>query len=203
MTGNTSATGGYLTPTDTPLPGGLGFEDFIQLMLVGITAIDGALVRPKWQPKPPSQPDYLTDWLAFGSKKISTKGFAYVKQLGVDGDTDLGSSLTNWEEVELICSFYGPHAVGNAAALRDGLEISQNREGLFNSGITVVGSGDITRAPELVNEIWNDRADITVTLAREIDRTYQVLYFVSAKGTIITDNIPQLESDWDTTNIGP
>ena len=64
---NNSATGGYLLPTGTnPYPSTLTFLQFMNTVMAGISGLPSALVRPRWQPNPPVQPDIDTDWLAFG-----------------------------------------------------------------------------------------------------------------------------------------
>ena len=77
--------------------------------------------------------------------------------------------------------------------LRDGLEISQNRELLYLASMAYVGASATTHVPELVNDRWFDRADITLTFRREIVREYPVLHFLSANGLIYTETItPQI-----------
>ena len=193
MTGNTSATGGYLSPTDEAIPGGLSLEDFLVSIVQQITGISGDLVRPLWQAEPPKQPDITVDWVAVGLKDIHTKSLdAYVEQ-----QDDGGATLQQHEFVDLFCSFYGPNSVTYSTRFRDGLKISQNREQLLLAGMGVKDISGITRLPELVNNRWNDRRDITVTIAYELNRVYQILYFTGALGEIITDNHPQNVVPWE------
>lgn len=189
---NTSATGGYILPVDQAIPGGLSLEDFLVTVVVGITGIDGTLVRPRWQIEPPKEPAQTIDWAAVGVKNIASKGFAYIGP-----PSDSGSTMQQHEFAELVCSFYGPNSVTNATHFRDGLQISQNRDQLFLAGMGIRDISGITRVPELVNNLWNDRNDITVTIAYEVNRVYPILYFVEALGSIITDTIPQITVDWD------
>jgi len=37
-----------------------------QALVVGITGLPGTLVRPRWQPVPPTQPSVTTNWAAIG-----------------------------------------------------------------------------------------------------------------------------------------
>ena len=45
----TSATGGYLVATP-PVSGGLDLDVIWQGFVAGVTGLDGAMVRPAWQP---------------------------------------------------------------------------------------------------------------------------------------------------------
>jgi hypothetical protein len=62
---------------------------------------------------------------------------------------------------------------------------------LFSVGAAVVGFGDIIHAPELVNDRFVDRADITMTLRRQIVRSYPILSFLAAQGTIYSETLSE------------
>src|SRR6185437_11129663 len=62
----TSASGGYLAPSSAlPLEDG-AFDAVLQGFVVGVTALAGNLVRPRWQPIPPPTPDPTVNWCAIG-----------------------------------------------------------------------------------------------------------------------------------------
>src|SRR5574340_383319 len=64
---NTSATGGYLSPDASALPlEGDALDALLQGMVVGITGLPGAMVRPRWQSVVPKQPEPTVDWCAIG-----------------------------------------------------------------------------------------------------------------------------------------
>ncbi|WP_217284496.1 phage neck terminator protein [Pseudomonas nitroreducens] len=63
---NTSASGGYLTPAGAPTPADEALEDILQPMVVGITGLPGKMVRPRWQPGNPKQPEPNVNWCAIG-----------------------------------------------------------------------------------------------------------------------------------------
>lgn len=180
---NTSATGGPLVPTSsTGFPGGLSFEDFIQSVLVGVTGLNGTLVRPKFQINPPKQPDITINWLAF-SIMISTPGTnAYVNL-----DANDSNVLQRNEDVEVQLSFYGPNAMANASLLQDAFQIQQNNEALRSANMGFKGVGPAVRGPDLVNERWVERYEISLFLTRRVKRVYPVLFFTSASGTIHTE----------------
>lgn len=192
---NTSATGGYLTPTDIPLPGGLTLDQFIQQIIAGITGIAGEFVRPRFQQQPPIQPDIDKDWVAVGITTTPVEGNSYQKQ------NNTTATLSRWETLEVLCSFYGPNSLVNATILRDGFQIAQNRDVLKTGLINFTDSSDIQRAPNLTNERWFDRQDITINLLREVQRTYAILPLVSAQGNIETDTSPQIIESFNTINV--
>ncbi len=179
---NTSATGGYLLPSTTSgLPGSLTLDQFIQTVLVGISGIDGTLVRPRWQEAPPANPPLSTNWIAFGVALDAPDIYAYV---GVNPDTSVSSQRQQGLEVQ--CCFYGPNAIDNATLVCDGFQIQQNLEALRAANMGFVETGQILHVPELVNERYINRYEMAVVLRREIQRTYPILSIVSATGTIHT-----------------
>lgn len=175
-----SATGGYLVPTTpNPFPGGITFEDFIQTVIVGITGIDGTLVRPKWQKEEPIQPSVDTNWVAFGIQDDAPDAYAYT---AID---EHGVYFINRQKSFVVqCSFYGPNAGANASAFTDGFQITQNLEAMQLAGMGFTEASQSIHAPELVNELWYDRYELTVTLVRQVIRSYPILSFTSATGTI-------------------
>ena len=193
---NTSATGGYLAPTTPALPGNLTFQQFMQAVLVGITGLDGPLVRPRWQLNPPKQPQPDVDWMAFGisNKQADANGYLNV------ATSPTASTLSRHETFDVECSFYGPDADANAQRLREGLQISQNREVLFKNNMAFKGDGPIVAAPELVNDRWYHRRDITLTFARQIQSSYQILTITSSGGTVKTDGSSGLSDVFDSLN---
>lgn len=61
-----STTGGFLPPAPAPAPlEGAALMDAIQAWVVGVTGMDGKLVRPAWQPEPPVVPEAGASWAAF------------------------------------------------------------------------------------------------------------------------------------------
>ena len=179
---NTSATGGYLTQTSSSIEG-QALRRFLQSVIVGVTGIPATLVRPSWQQNPPPIPSIDVDWCGFGVTAQRPESGAYHEQL------DASANLLRHEQIDVVCAFYGPNCLSYAGILRDGIElIAQNREQLFLNGMDVFDFSDVTHAPELVNDRFFDRADITMTINREIRRSYNILHFVGAYGTVIADD---------------
>lgn len=191
---NTSATGGYLLPTNEALPGGLSLEDFLHGVIVGLTAYDKKLVRPRFQVEPGKQPPQPTDnWISFSIIEDTSDANAFTS----GGENE--SKLQRHVELQLFCSFYGSNGFANAGAFRDGFQITQNREELFKAKMGFKESSRISFVPELINNRWFDRSDVTITLRREINRTYEILSLQSAGGEILIDNdsINGLTSSWN------
>jgi len=179
---NTSATGGYLTQTASSLDG-QALRRFLQSVIVGVTGLGATFVRPMWQQNPPPIPSIDVDWCGFAITSQRHESGAYHEQLDIGG-----SNILRHEDVDLLCAFYGPNCLINAGTLRDGVEmISQNREQLLLSGMGIKGFSDITHAPELVNDRFFDRADITMTIARQIRRSYDILHFIGANGGVVAN----------------
>ena len=183
-TPNNSSTGGYLLPAvpAPPLPGSLTLDQFLQTVFVGVSGIvDPTLVRPRWQIDPPKSPDITTDWIAFGVTEDNAIGTAYNSL-----DSNNNNVVQRMEDLVVQVSFYGPDALTFAQVVRDGLQIGQNREALQSAKMDFVDCGRITRAPDIVNERWRNRYEMTVNFRREILRVYPILTFVSFTGTLYT-----------------
>lgn len=179
----TSATGGYLLPVVSP-DSDAGLARILHGLICGITGLSGSVVRPLWQENPPPIPSSGTTWAAFGLTDI-TSGLPYMVQ--VDNPPDTICEYRQDERFTLRVSVYGPSCQRYAAMIRDGVNISQNREAIYLHGISVIGTGNITRAPELVNDVWLDRCDIEIDMGRVIIVNYDVLNFLAADGEIDTD----------------
>lgn len=182
---NTSATGGYLSPV---APSSAQFDAaldaVIQQVVVGITGIAGSLVRPRWQPVVPKQPEPSVDWCAIGVSGIEPADYPAESHIGTGNGSDTQQA---WEGLGVLASFYGPNAMANASLLKRGLYVAQNREPLQAAGIDVVDAGTITAAPDLVSQQWIRRYDLPIRLRRKVETTYSILNIASADDLIVTD----------------
>ena len=183
---NNSATGGYISPV---APSSALFDDALDALLqgavVGITGLAGSLVRPRWQAVVPKQPEPSVDWCAIGVTDFTPMDYPAEIHDGTGNGSD---TQQQWEEFSVLASFYGPNGSANASLLRRGLYVAQNREALQAQGIDLVEAGKVITAPDLVNQQWVKRHDITIRLRRVVASTYPVLNILSADDILVTDN---------------
>lgn len=177
---NNSSTGGYAQPTYTQgNPKGLSLTQFIQSVLVGVSNIPGILVRPKWQVEEPEQPDIKTNWLAFGIASSDPSFNAYIAM-----NPDNTTQLQRQDQIEVQVSIYGPDALDIVGLITDGFQIPQNQSGLLSANMGLVEVTKALHIPELINERFFNRYELTVVFNRQVQRLYPILNFLSATGTI-------------------
>jgi hypothetical protein len=175
---NDSSTGGYLQPTGTPPPEDAVLDAIFQQMIVGLTGLPGNMVRPRWQPTVPKQPEPNVNWCAVGMMDIEPDANPYEQQ-----NADGSYSFIRHEILPVLCSFYGPTAMSYAAQARDGIYVSQNNAMLDQHEMGLVEASRITPAPALINQQWVRRFDLTIRIRRRVVRTYQILTVLSAQAT--------------------
>lgn len=163
---NTSATGGYLVETETAL----NVDHFFHDLIMSLTGINKTLVRPRWQPNEPTMPSSGTDWIGFGVSDLDAPESAYVEE----NSTGLSANMKRHEYYAVLCSFYGTNAQTTMRKMRDGLQIGQNREVLFLNNFGYIGCEKAIHAPELINDVWFDRYDMTFQFAHEVSKSYNV-----------------------------
>lgn len=199
---NTSATGGYLLPEGPPAPGPLqddALADFFQAILVGLTGIDGKMVRPKWQANPPGNPGQGIDWIAFGVEMQDSDGFAFVQHVGgADGGNGADVFQRN-ENLHITCNFYGPNCGAFASQVSDGLLIEQNRAVLTANGMGLTDAGKPRRVPDYLNMLWYPRVDLVLIIRRCVQRVYPILNLLSADGTVYGEGSSLLTSSINVT----
>lgn len=192
---NSSATGGYLAPSNPAPLYDDALTDALQAMVVGITGLPGTLVRPRWQATPPKMPEINVDWCAIGVTGFTPDAYgAQIHSPSGDGST----TLYRTEVLEVLASFYGPSRFGNATLFSDGLQIPQNWEMVAPIGIVFVEGGAPRGVADLLNTKWVQRTDISVVFRRQVSRTYPILNILSGVGSIQSDR-PDDQS-FDTEN---
>lgn len=173
---NTSATGGFLTPTDAAgPPAGNDLDDILQALFVGLTGLDGSLVRPRWQAVAPKQPAPDVNWCAVGVTSLASDAYP----------ATTGGAFVRHQDIEVLASFYGPMGMTYAMQAQDDIVIPQNLEFLQSYLMTYSNTDTIRQAPELVNQQWIKRYDLTLHFRRQVKRTYAVQDFGSTSDVII------------------
>jgi len=173
----------YISPLDEPADD----EDLgaiFQELVVGVTGLDPCLVRPRWQPQPPTQPPVETNWCAVGVTQITPTDYPQISQ-----NEDLETArLHRLEMISVLASFYGPRAGSYAAILRDGIYMVRNRDTLTQkSGIKLRSADEVTHAPELINTQFVGRADLPMTFMRFAERDYVQAILVGAAVKVYAD----------------
>ena len=184
MSGNTSASGGPLTPISAPPAQDSALDDVLQALVVALTGLPGTMVRPRYQPEPPVSPAWNVNWCAIGITELTSDETPFIKHNSEGDGTD---TLMRHEQIDALASFYGTSAFNNATLLRDGLAIPQNSEALLPYGIKVRDAGPLQKAPALVNARWVVRVDVPMSFRRQYARTYNVNNLVAAEGVIVAD----------------
>jgi hypothetical protein len=195
---NDTSTGGVLQPVPQPPemqtnPPNLTFVQLLQQMLQQFSGLPGPMVRPDWQPNQPKRPTsqskdpWLVNWIAFGIESVEPDFSAYV-----GFDTQGNGLMQRNEQVGLVVNFYGPAAYDNYGLVRDSFQLAQNRATLLKANVVWAYDGTAQHVPELIDEVWYDRWRVVFTLRRQILRSYPILTFVSAGGTIYINNQGQV-----------
>ena len=161
----------------------IDLDAIFQALVTGVTGLPGEFVRPRWQPKPPKQPEHTTNWCAIG---VTVQKANDGPQITYDPTID-ASRYTRHEEIEVLATFYGPNAQSNAAIMRDGIAIGQNTEGLLAYDMRWFTCGEILTVPELTNQLWIRRYDMTLGFRRKITRLYGVLSLLSTSVHLFDD----------------
>lgn len=167
-----STSDGYI-PASGVVQNDQGLEDVFQGLIVGITSLQGKMVRPRWQNEPPPLPKISENWCAFGVKNTRSNDGPYFQQ----NKEDMGN--IRHESIEVLLSFYGPQGQHFANLFKDGLGIPQNIAQIRAHKIKFTGCGEILTAPDFLNNQYVHRYDMTATFNRQVKRSYAVKTFES------------------------
>ncbi len=163
-----SSQAGYLDPTASPLEGD-ALNKVLHDAIVGLTGINGKLVRPRWVPEPSTQPSFDENWVAFGIPR-TVPDYASYEEVIVDGVTQIQRD----ELLFVLHSFYGPNCKALAERMRNALDVSQNRAALRAAGLLFKEAQEPVVLPALLKEKWVKRVDITIVYARRAIHTYAI-----------------------------
>lgn len=157
-------------------------DDALQALVVGVTGFDKSLVRPRWQVKPPKQPEPGVNWCSIGVVSSTPDAGPFIKHLfGDDITAPAGDLLITHEELEILVSVYGPNAKGNLGVLRDGLRLPQNLEVAKLAGLYFVSMEPARIAPDFINQQWVRRWDTALTFRRMVARVYGINNILAAE----------------------
>lgn len=179
-----SSTGGYMQPATPGPPYDDALENVLHDVIVGITGLAASLVRPRFQPEPPDQPDRGVEWIAFGITDTETDWDPYEGHDPTAYGGDGANRVEQDEEFTVLLSFYGPNASWIRALFETGIKLAQNRSALEAVGTKLVGLSRTTRVPALLKQRWYNRIDQRLMLKRRIILTYPVLTIQSANITL-------------------
>jgi hypothetical protein len=182
---NTSASGGVLLPSPPPPPDDAELDAILQTLVTSVTALDGSLVRPRWQPTVPKQPEPDINWCAIGVVDAIPDAGPWISY---DPLNNVGPYFRH-EQLDVLSTFYGPLAKTNAAALRDGLSIPQNLEQLLPYQMAFAESQAIRSVPELFNQTWIMRQDMMLVFRRKVTRTYPIENLLIADIHLFDDTV--------------
>lgn len=189
---NTSATGGVLFPIGTLPLDDVELDAVFQTLAVGITELPGDLVRPRWQTAAdvpgnlggtPKQPEPGVNWCAIGVVNVKQSAGPW---LVYDENTNT-ELYWDHEELTVMATFYGPNCQSFMRLLRAGLNVPQNTESLLPYMIRYVGCGPIRTVPELVNQQWIRRQDISLEFRRKVIMTYGIENILISEIDLIDD----------------
>ena len=181
---------GFVRPFDTLSElNDLILNRFLQQLVAGVTGIIQTMVRPRWQPEPPNQPNFDKDWAAVGRVKRDRDTFAAVLHFTDPQDFDNSTdSMYRNEIVDILCSFYGPGSEANSELLAMGLMLEQNRYAIQLNGFGLVEVGETLTVPAIIKEKWLMGQDVPFRLRRQQIYSYPSPNLVEAQASLIFDN---------------
>ena len=172
---NDSTVAGYLTPVGDVPAYDQELEREISRWIRGLTGLDKNLVYPRWTDPQIQIPKNGITWCAFGVTTVPEDANpAYIQ-------SDESAEQWSHETVDILTCFYGPLGMATATQFRDGLFVSQNNDELKRVGLTFKQCGRVLNLPELINNLWVRRYDLTIQLRRKVTRTYGIKTFLSTQ----------------------
>jgi len=182
-----STAAGYLAPLTPDPKYDEALENIFHGLIHGITGIPKTLIRPRWQPDPPNQPDFQTDWVAFGVTVMQSDWDPYLEHDPTRASGAGTSIQEQGETLHILLSFYGPNYQANERRFRHGIHIEQNRDALIDEKIKFIELMEPVSLPALLKEKWVKRIDSKMVCRRWVSRSYPIRHFAGASGEIDTD----------------
>lgn len=173
---NNSQTGGALQVASESFNIYHVIHDFI----AGVTGIDNTLIRPMYQPNPPTIPPLGTDWIAYNITSRDEIGHSYQSVSTLDV-----FKMQQQKELELTISIYGSNALQNITNFRAAIELSQNWDSLRPYNISFQQCGKAIRSPELYNMRWLDKYTIIISLNQLAITNAPIISLINATPTIL------------------
>lgn len=175
MSNNTSTERGWLTPTSSDTVYDEELDRLLSQWVRNVSGLPEGMVRPRWQKDQPALLPVDTHWCAFG-----IIGWPIDNSPAFTHQTDGGAQLWRHETFECMASFYGPAGMKFASQFRDGISIAQNNAELNTLDLSLGDYSGLTPFPELLNQQWVRRYDMTVRLRRKVIREYGIKSLVDA-----------------------
>ncbi|MFO3907578.1 hypothetical protein AAHD62_24190 [Enterobacter hormaechei] len=166
---------GYLTPTGPAPQYDQGLEREISRWIRGVSGLPDGMAMSRFTDPQPTIPAQGSSWCGFNISDFQDA--ANPASVTKDDDTDY---QWQYETLVVLCCFYGPDGQAYAKTFRSGLFVPQNNAELNRVGLTVGEVGRIIPAPELINNQWQRRYDLSVTLRRKVEREYGIKSILSA-----------------------
>lgn len=189
---NDSSTGGYLLPTIAVPINDEALDDLFRAVISAVSGLAPRYVVRRFNAEPGAPPQFDGTWAAVGVLAIDDDDFPY-HAMQADGTY----RLVQHEVLQVMASFYGAKAQQAARAARNGLQIGQNRDALTAAGIVLQDVGTPIRAPELINNRWSNRIDVTFTFKRQTADTFAILPVATVIGSIKNSTGTQLPLNTD------
>lgn len=140
----------------------------------------------------PKQPDINVNWISFGIDVSVPDANAYTNY---NSDGSFGSQRHETLEIGTDC--YGPDALYISGLIRDGFQIKTNLDALQVAKMGFVETGPARQIPDLVNERFVGRVNMSIILRREVLRVYPVPTIISANGVIYAPDLdPNFNLEW-------
>lgn len=179
---NDSTAPGYLTPLSASQDYDETLERELSRWVKALSGLPDGMVRPRWTPLQPALPPADKNWCGFGIIGFNSDNApAFAQQ------SDDSNQLWRHEVIETLASFYGPQSQSIATLFRDGMTVEQNNETLKQNELSLADYSELTAFPELINNQWVRRYDITVRLRRKIIREYGIKSLVDAPVSFFGD----------------